>query len=176
MQLNEALALISCDVFDRQPATATWADLGSGPGLFSYALSALLPTGSTIFAIDKDPVFDARMFPGKGQNIRPLQYDFINDTLPLHNLDGILVVNALHYAADKASLWDRLKRYVQPGAPLLIVEYDTDTPVPVWVPYPLSFLSLTGLCRDKGAASLQKLQERPSRFGRGNIYAALVRL
>ncbi|PSK88001.1 class I SAM-dependent methyltransferase [Taibaiella chishuiensis] len=176
MQLKEARELISCPIFEQQPDHARWADLGCGPGLFSYALSGLLPADSSVYAIDKEPVFDAFMFPGKGNNIHALQYDFINETLPLHDLDGLLMANALHYASDRDALLDRLTRYVKPAAHLLVVEYDTETPVPVWVPYPLSFAALGRLCKAKGLKAPQKLQTLPSRFGRGNLYAALVAL
>lgn len=176
MQLQEARDLIYNDVFTQQPEKAQWADLGCGPGLFSYALSALLPADATIYAIDKEPVFDSGMFPGQGKNIQPLLYDFAVDTLPFQQLDGLLIANALHYVADKPTLMQHLRDYLKPGASILVVEYDIAIPVPVWVPYPLSFTALSALCRDQGLAAPVRLQERPSSFGRGNLYAARMRL
>ncbi len=59
MQLTEAKDLIRCDALEG-PAAAVWADLGCGSGLFSYALPALLPAGSTVYAIDKTLTFRSR--------------------------------------------------------------------------------------------------------------------
>ena len=42
------------------------------------------------------------------------------------------------------------------------------------VPYPLSFSSLTKLFTGAGYASVLKLNERPSVYGRAHMYAALV--
>lgn len=172
MQLHEAKDLIRCDALN-YPTEAVWADLGCGSGLFSYALAGLLPDNSKIYAIDKELTFDTRMFPDT-KNIIPLQHDFVKDELPLHHLDGILMANALHYVADKPALLDKLLHYLKPGASLLIVEYDTDVPVPVWVPYPLSFVTLSALSGSKGFHNIKKLQERPSLFRRSNLYAALL--
>lgn len=174
MQLHEAENLIRCKALTHAQPGATWADLGCGTGLFSHALAALLPAGSTIYAIDQADTFN----PGLAQNhvntIIPLLYDFAQDQLPLSNLDGILMANALHYVADQPALLDRLQHYLKPEAALLIVEYDTDVPVPVWVPYPLSFISLSALLRSKGFLNITKLQERPSLFRRGNLYAVIA--
>jgi len=54
MTLPEAEALINCNHFNA-PQPQTWFDLGCGSGLFSEALNRLLPKGSSIYAIDKEP-------------------------------------------------------------------------------------------------------------------------
>lgn len=174
MQLHEARALISCEVLTAAPAAVQWADLGCGPGLFSHALVALLPAASTVYAVDQSDTFDPGLSQNLSGNIVPMQYDFVRDALPFQQLDGILMANALHYVADQPALLDKLSRYLKPGASLLIVEYDTDSPVPVWVPYPLSFSSLTALFQAKGFRNIKKLQEKPSLFRRSNLYSALI--
>ena len=174
MQLHEARTLISCEVLTAAAADAQWADLGCGPGLFSHALVSLLPAGSRVYAVDQKATFNPGLSQNSSGDIVPVQYDFVRDDLPFQQLDGILMANALHYVADQPALLDKLFRYMKPGAAMLIVEYDTDTPVPVWVPYPLSFPSLTALFKAKGFTSIKKLQERPSLFRRSNIYSALI--
>jgi hypothetical protein len=80
------------------------------------------------------------------------------------------MANALHYVSDRRAFLNRI--HAVPA--LLIVEYDTDRPVPRWVPYPLSFATLSTLLASSGRPHLQKLGTRPSSFGRANLYSALA--
>ena len=170
MTLNEALSLINDAVplLPRSGQAQHWADLGCGAGLFTEALARLLPEASTIHGIDTNPGFRQHTLPNATRLI-PLKADFEKDNFPLSDLDGILMANSLHYVKDKSALIKKLRTYMRPDAPFLIVEYDTDQPVPRWVPYPLSFASLTKLF-----PNAQKLGERPSAYGRANIYAAIA--
>ena len=157
----------------QQPTT--WADLGCGSGLFTRALARLLKSGSTIYGIDRAPGLQRQTTPN-AVHLLPLTLDFVKEDLPLQNLDGILMANALHYVKDKPVLIKSLQDHLQPAAPFLIVEYDTDRPVTTWVPYPLSFLSLQKLFRTAGYGHIEKIGSRPSLFGRGDIYAAIIHL
>lgn len=160
MQLSEAIDMIRCDVLVQAPI-CRWADLGCGTGLFTSALAAYLPKGSTIYAVDqKLPAH----IPGHG--IQMLQRNFVTDPLP--QVDGILMANSLHYVKDKTAFLKKIT-----AKTILIIEYNIEKPVPVWVPYPVSFSNLatyfTGM-------QIIKLHERPSLYGTGNMYAALVNL
>ncbi len=53
MTVQEATYLIRHD-HNKSFAKDTWADLGCGSGIFTYALASLLKKGSTIYAIDRD--------------------------------------------------------------------------------------------------------------------------
>ncbi|HRI61998.1 MAG TPA: methyltransferase domain-containing protein [Saprospiraceae bacterium] len=173
MELSEAIELIQNDPITRQ-SNALWADLGSGSGLFSFALAHLLQTGSVIYAVDKNPVNFGAWLQPVGVHLRSLQLDFVAEPLPFHDLDGILLANSLHYVRDKPALIGKLSASMKPGGRFLVVEYDTDKPVPQWVPYPVSFPSLRRLFENAGYSSVQKLGERPSVFGRARMYAALI--
>lgn len=168
MQLNDAIALIG----PRLPGH-TWADLGSGAGLFTYALANLLPAGSTIYALDKSPTALTEHPNPQQVIILPRQTDFVRDEINLPPLDGILMANALHYAAEKPSLLVKLSRCLKENGSFLIVEYDTMKANP-WVPYPVKFDALQELFHAIGYTAVTKLGERPSIYGAGKMYAALA--
>src|SRR4051812_399784 len=101
MTLSHAKALINSDQLNlSQPQT--WFDLGCGAGLFSKALHALLPPGSLIYAIDKQPA----TFNEKG--IKFLQLDFVKDKLPNSLVDGILMANSIHFVKDEAQFLSKI--------------------------------------------------------------------
>jgi len=169
MTLREATALIDAATPLLQHAHPQhWADLGCGAGLFTEALTHLLPSRSTVYGIDTKPTLR------QTSHIIPIKADFIKDDLSLRDLDGILMANSLHYVKDKPALLDKLSTYMRPDSPMIIVEYDTDQPVSTWVPYPLSYTSLTKLFTAAGYPRMQKLGQRPSAYGRANIYAAIA--
>jgi SAM-dependent methyltransferase len=153
-------------------APLRWADLGCGNGLFTEALAQFLPRDSTIYGVDLRPTLYSEVVNGVA--LFPVKADFINIPLPFSDLDGILMANSFHYVEDKPAFLEKLKGYLKPGAPLLFIEYDTDRPVPTWVPWPVSFASLQPLLKNAGWTNVQKLAERPSAYGHSNLYAALA--
>jgi ubiquinone/menaquinone biosynthesis C-methylase UbiE len=183
MTQRDALALIDHPLL-HAASPSRWADLGCGSGTFTLALAELLPSGSTIEAIDLRPGIAAQTTPN-GVTIQSRTADFTTARLGLTNLDGILMANSLHYVRDKPALLQKLRSYYRADAPpsntstltggaLLLVEYDTDQPTPHWVPYPLSFASAAKLLPTAGWPNIQKLGSRPSAFGRSQLYAALA--
>ena len=53
MQLQDAISLIQNKNINSE-TKSIWADLGCGPGLFTYALASILKEGSTVYAVDKN--------------------------------------------------------------------------------------------------------------------------
>ncbi len=173
MQLKDAIELIDHDRINDIASPQTWADLGCGEGLFSQALSHLLKPGSQIYAVDK-----TKPGPMPSYNnviIESKIYDFVKDDLVLPPLDGILMANSLHYVSDKTTLLNKLFLLLKPSASFIIVEYDTDTPVKNWVPYPLSFQSLQNLFRQVGYETIIPIGKRASVYGRANMYSVLIK-
>ncbi|MDO6432981.1 class I SAM-dependent methyltransferase [Flavitalea sp. BT771] len=169
MTLREAIALIDAATPLLPSAHPQhWADLGCGTGLFTEALTHLLPLQSTVYGVDTNPRLR------QTAHMIPIKADFVKDDLPLRDLDGILMANSLHYVKDKPSLLDKLSACMRPGSPVLIVEYDTDQAVSTWVPYPVSYASLTKLFITAGYKQVKKLGQRPSAYGRANMYAAIA--
>ena len=202
MRLSEAIDLLDSPQLRAlkavvAPPTAAvtplrWADLGCGHGLFTEALAQFLPRDSKIYGVDLRPTLHSEVVNGVA--IFPIKADFINIPLPFSDLDGILMANSFHYVEDKPAFLEKIKEYLRPGgaagsalkpggitgsalkpgAPLLFVEYDSDRPVPTWVPWPVSFETLQPLLKKAGWSTVQKLAERPSAFGHSNLYAALA--
>ncbi len=168
MKLKDAISLLQPAGID--PTTPQqWADMGSGEYLFTHALASLLAPRSRIYAVDK-----IAMPPEKGEiDILPVKADFVADELPLEGLDGILMANSLHYVADKPAFLKKTAAFFRQQPLFVVVEYDTDTPVPVWVPYPLSFARLEALAAGMGYSSVQRLGSYESLYG-GTMYAAVI--
>ncbi|MBP6697787.1 MAG: class I SAM-dependent methyltransferase [Flavobacteriales bacterium] len=148
-----------------------WADLGCGTGTFTRALADLLPPGSSIAAMDRD-ASALEQVPEMHGTTRSTKHtgDFATGPLPETELDGILLANALHFVHDQAEFIRRATTYLKPTGAFLLVEYDTDSPNP-WVPHPLSFATLERLFTACGFASVTRLAERPSAFGRARLYS-----
>jgi ubiquinone/menaquinone biosynthesis C-methylase UbiE len=159
----------------------TWADLGAGEGAFTLALADLLPHGSLIHAIDRDARALAELGRryaklGRGQglaDLHTLQADFTRD-LGIGGLDGIVMANSLHFVKDKGSVLARVRGMLKPGAPLVLVEYDTDGGNQ-WVPYPLSFETWRTVAPANGFDGPRLLATHPSRFLRRMFSASAVR-
>lgn len=171
MKLNEAIQLINKAAIDSS-RPALWADLGSGSGLFTQALSTLLAAGSKIYAIDQSkqeisPVRD-------DVSIEFLQADFIQDSLEVPLLDGIIMANSLHYVRDKSILIQNLKRYLRPHGSFIIIEYDLQK-ANRWVPHPVSPGELRELFFNQGYKKFDITGKKKSVYNSGMIYASYIR-
>jgi len=173
MELSTAITLIKKGV-TRSKEAQVWADLGAGTGLFTMALSTLLPDGSTIYAVDKDRnAMGNIVIPSHKVILKKIAMDFVNDPLETEHLDGLLMANALHFVSDKLSFLKKVKKTLKPSAKILIIEYDREKSNP-WVPYPISHRSLEQLAHDLENASIEKIGSTPSKYNEANIYSALL--
>jgi len=153
-----------------------WADLGCGDGIFTYQLAALLQAGSKIYAIDND----RRRLQSLQQNlsgqrlpasIQPQQADFTR-ALALPPLEGLLMANSLHFVKRKQPVLASLVDLLQPGARLVVVEYNTGRGNYA-VPYPLDETQFLNLARTLGLEQAQIVSRVPSTF-LGEMYAGLA--
>ena len=173
MELSTAITLIKKGVTGSKEAQV-WADLGAGTGLFTTALSTLLPDGSTIYAIDKDRNAIANIVISSHTVIlKKIAMDFVGDQLETEHLDGLLMANALHFVSNKLSFLKKVKQTLKPSAKILIVEYDREKSNP-WVPYPISYRSMEHLAHELEVASIEKIGSTPSKYHEANIYSALL--
>lgn len=175
MQLNEAAAMLDHDYF-RTREQMVWADLGCGSGTFTLALASLLSPGSFVYAIDRNAAALQQIPSGHNRvSIKKYQSDFISDRLPLEKVDGILMANGLHYIQHKDVFIKKTASALKDAGRFLIVEYNTDQPVPVWVPFPVSFASLQNLFGDAGFNTIRLLNERSSVYGHAPMYSAIIK-
>jgi len=176
MTLAERISLIRPGV---TRADGAWADLGAGGGAFTAALASLLGPGAVIHAVDRDrrslhtleqelgaPVPAAG---GGAARIACVAGDFTGE-LPLPRLDGALIANALHFHADHVAVLAHVRRWLEPGAVLIVVEYDIHRANP-WVPHPLPWEALPDAAARAGFAAVRLLGNRPSAYHR-SMYAA----
>ena len=171
MEPAVAIRLIEKGV--RPKGAAHWADLGAGDGLFTKVLSTLLPPGSEIYAIDKNPVVKSIVVQGD-ITLHSITKDFTDTSLVAIPLDGIMIANALHYVRDKVQFVQQWKKKLKADGVLIIVEYDIDTGNQ-WIPYPLSFNRLIRMKKELGASDIMQIGKEASAYHRQGMYSALMK-
>ena len=145
-----------------------WADLGAGEGAFTDALAELLGPEAHITAVDKD----SWALRSIGQGIETRVADFTKP-LDLHDLDGVVMANSLHFVRDKLPVVRAVMQMLKPDGRLLMVEYGSDRGNP-WVPYPMSYRTWEKLAGEAGLVGTALLHTVPSRH-LGSIYSAVSR-
>jgi ubiquinone/menaquinone biosynthesis C-methylase UbiE len=143
-----------------------WADLGAGEGAFTLALADLIGPEGHIVAVDKD----ARALRAVGHGIETRAADFTRP-LDLHDLDGVVMANSLHYVRDKQPVLESVRGMIKPGGRLIIVEYGADRGNP-WVPYPFTYERWEKMAAQAGFKSTRLLKTIPSRW-LGSMYSAV---
>jgi ubiquinone/menaquinone biosynthesis C-methylase UbiE len=163
LRRDELVALIEDGVGE---AGGRWADLGAGEGAFTLALADLLGPDAQIVAVDKDA--DALRAIGHGIETRVADF---TKPLDLHDLDGIVMANSLHYVRDKQPVLQSVRAMLRPGGRLIIVEYGADRGNP-WVPYPFTYPRWEKMAAQAGFKNTRLLKTVPSRW-LGSMYSAV---
>lgn len=152
----------------RDGVTATggrWADLGAGEGNFTRALADLLGPDAHITAVDKD----ARALRAISGEIETRVADFTKP-LDLHDLDGVVMANSLHFVRDKQPVLQAVHSMLRRGGRLIIVEYGADHGNP-WVPHPFTYEQWQKMAARAGFRNTRLLKTVPSRW-LGSMYSA----
>ena len=163
MKRSDLVALIEGGVGEKG---GRWADLGAGEGAFTYALADLLGSAAHITAVDRD----ARALRGLDGRFDVRVADFTRP-LDLHDLDGIVMANSLHFVRDKQPVLESVHGMLRPDGRLIVVEYDADRGNP-WVPYPFTFAQWEQMAARAGFRGTRLLSTYPSRWLNG-LYSAV---
>lgn len=152
-------------------ASQTWADIGAGTGVFTVALQSVLASGSTVWAVDKNPHVLWNLPELNGVKIRVEEGNFERD-MALTTFDGIVMANALHYAVDPVPVLENVLQHLQPGGTFILIEYDSDRANPPWVPYPISWKRFQELAPKVGLQAPERIHQVSSQYGYEYIYSA----
>lgn len=152
-----------------------WADLGAGDGAFTLALADVLGPGAQITALDKDAAGLVRLEGELGRRYRDTELQVVKGDfsrpLALHDIDGVVMANSLHFLKDKRPALSNVYEILKPGGHLIVVEYGADRGNP-WVPHPFSYPTWEEMAAEAGFVNTRLLETIPSRF-LGSIYSAL---
>lgn len=169
MTIDEAVDLIKPAV---SPRSSVWADLGSGSGVFTMALSEILGFGATIFAVDRKlSALRKKLDRTYVRSKIMLMEENFHDSLDLPKLDGIIMANSLHYVEDQEPFLRRIMSYLHDEGTFILVEYDRDTRNH-WIPFPVNFVDFQRLALKVELSLPEEIGRMPSRFGKQDIYAA----
>ena len=163
MNHADHVALIEGGVGERG---GRWADLGAGEGAFTLALADLAGPDAQIIAVDKD----ARALQELRGRFETRVADFTRP-LNLHDLEGVVMANSLHYVRDKDPVLRAVRAMLRPGGRLIIVEYGADRGNP-WVPYPFTYTRWETIAARAGFKNTRLLKTVPSRW-LGSMYSAV---
>jgi ubiquinone/menaquinone biosynthesis C-methylase UbiE len=171
MELSTAIRLIRKGIVKNTDAQ-TWAELGAGKGLFTQALSSILPEHSSIDVVDQDAVALQSIRESLRVSLNRVAANFEVAAFKPRHYDGILMANALHFVKDRESFVKKIETYLKPEGRLVIVEYDLSR-ANTWVPWPVNFSGLTTIAANAGF-SIVKLETEPSRYNQLDIYSAVL--
>ena len=169
MTIHEAINLIKPAVISPE---GIWADIGAGSGVFTQALMQILTSGK-IFAIDKSPHMLWSLKTPAHLELEVMEGDF-NDPFSLPMLDGVLMANTLHYAHDPVHVLRNIRKHMKEQSSFILIEYETDLPLPPWNPYPIPFAKCTDLFLQTGFGPPVIKNTHPSVYNSDHMYVALA--
>ena len=110
--------------------TARVADLGAGTGYFSVRIAKRLPEGK-VFAIDIEPemlrYLSERARREHLSTVIPVVANEETPNIP-EPVDLILVVDTYHHIDDRIAYFNRLRKSLNPGGRLAIVDFKMESP------------------------------------------------
>jgi ubiquinone/menaquinone biosynthesis C-methylase UbiE len=106
------------------------ADIGAGTGYFAMRLAKAVPKG-TVYAVDVEPkmleFLRTRAQTEHASNVVPVQAAASSPNLP-KPVDAILIVNTYHHLPSRVTYFGELKRSLNSGGRIAIVDYHKNAP------------------------------------------------
>lgn len=102
----------------------SFADIGSGPGFFSFPASRIVGKDGVVYAIDtQKEMLEGLKSQSPPPNIIPVLSG--ENSIPLEPsiIDFALVAYVLHETEDKARFLKEIRRIMKPGARLLVIDW-----------------------------------------------------
>ena len=101
------------------------ADLGAGPGYFTFRLARAVGPLGRVYAVDTDPDMSFLVTEAAARvdvrNVAVVEAAAEDPTLPVP-VDLVLVVNAFHHLPVPATYLTTLSKYLRPGGRIAIIE------------------------------------------------------
>lgn len=165
MSHEEAISLIKSGI---HPSTGAWADIGAGTGTFTEALRDILTSG-TVYSFDKNPHMLWRLEGSAEVAIQVVEGDFTKKFELPSQVKGIVMANALHYAANHLEALQHVLSHLAPGGTFILMEYNTDQPNPPYVPFPLSEMTFRSIASVAGLTEVEVIGRKTSIY-QGEMY------
>jgi len=95
-----------------------------------------------------------------------------NEPLDLPMMDGIIMVNALHYSPQPIKTLTTILKLLRPGGIFILIEYELVQPRKSWIPYPITFEQFTAIAPQVALSLPEELGRMASAYGNNYMYLA----
>ncbi len=137
------------------------ADLGAGPGVFSWPLARAVAPGK-VYAVEVDkgyiPYLQRRAAEQQLTNVLPMLGQFEDPLLP-EKIDLAFFHDVLHHVEKKAQYLVKVASYLKPGGRIAVIELDATRPDSSHKDDPNQQVSKAQLEEWMTAAGLRRLEE-----------------
>jgi SAM-dependent methyltransferase len=111
------------------------ADIGSGTGLFSFAIAKRVPAGK-VLAVDIQPemlpFIEEKKQGNRFTNVEPVLGTITDPNLPKNSVDLIFIVDAYHEFSHSRETGEAMFAALKPGSKIVLIEYRAeDAHVPI---------------------------------------------
>ena len=140
------------------------ADLGAGPGVFSWPFARAVAPGGAVYAVEVDkgylPHLERRAKEQGLTNVKPLLGAFEDPRLP-EKVDLAFFHDVLHHIEKRAEYLKKVAGYLKPGGRIAVIELDATRPDSSHADEPEQQVMKEDLDKWMQAAGLRKIQDLP---------------
>jgi len=108
------------------------ADIGAGTGIFSIPLARAVGPNGRVYSVEIDegflPIIQRKASEQGVGNVTTVLGEFTDPKLPRRDVDVAFFHDVLHHIQDRAGYIQALSRYLGPGARIVVVDYNGNTP------------------------------------------------